>query len=426
MNFPSAMGIPSKALKLLVFLAVMCCLQAMKLPGGFDPAPLTGFRSRVPQAQPYREGELALNKEDQTIQRQRIASTSQLENASGHVGANSFNGPVKFHEGGQLSGDKISDTYQEIQQRQRVRNSQARSIGQSYATTVARMPDNLVKNRVTLVNPIQNDDLNVPMVGDDYINASWISEPAIGLPPDLIAQIPGHQLPQAKAWIAAQGPLEETRYDFLSIFLHPDPSQRPQTMIQLTPWKELGRPKCAPYIPDKVGDTKFFESNERFHVGGSSSSAPEMESFPTSSEPTQDLFHRRLEVTLEKSQPGPAHQSPGVSSPTSFYQKNTLVLRLFSGKEGDKSPLAESRVSHYQYLDWPDHGTPTSVEPTSMQHLLPNQLDGKLPALSAELHTDLVASTVDFLREQRVSMVQTEDQFRFVHKAVATLQSRIQ
>ncbi|KAH9441544.1 hypothetical protein Pst134EA_032905 [Puccinia striiformis f. sp. tritici] len=142
------MGIPSKALKLLVFLAVMCCLQAMKLPGGFDPAPLTGFRSRVPQAQPYREGELALNKEDQTIQRQRIASTSQLENASGHVGANSFNGPVKFHEGGQLSGDKISDTYQEIQQRQRVRNSQARSIGQSYATTVARMPDNLVKNRL--------------------------------------------------------------------------------------------------------------------------------------------------------------------------------------------------------------------------------------------------------------------------------------
>ncbi|POW20753.1 hypothetical protein PSHT_03194 [Puccinia striiformis] len=41
-------------------------------------------------------------------------------------------------------------------------------------------------NRFTLVKAIQRDDLNVPMVGDDDIDAGWISQPVIGLPPDLM------------------------------------------------------------------------------------------------------------------------------------------------------------------------------------------------------------------------------------------------
>ncbi|KAH9470018.1 hypothetical protein Pst134EA_007296 [Puccinia striiformis f. sp. tritici] len=64
------------------------------------------------------------------------------------------------------------------------------------------------------------------MVGDDDIDAGWISQPVIGLPPDLIAHILKHEPLQPRTWMAVQEPLGGTRYNFLSIFLHPDFSKR--------------------------------------------------------------------------------------------------------------------------------------------------------------------------------------------------------
>ncbi|KAH9441545.1 hypothetical protein Pst134EA_002498 [Puccinia striiformis f. sp. tritici] len=343
--------------------------------------------------------------------------------------------------------------------------------------------------RLLLVNPIQ---------GNDYINASWIYEPAFETPSALLNRLANHHLlPPTQTWIAAQGPLPETCYEFLSLFLDRDATRRPRVLIQLTGWREGGRDKCARYIPEEVGDTLEFRAHRPLHVGTSTKN-PGQEKFRWSSlEPAEKLHHGHLRVTLESSQAGPIQLPSGAGhgkSSTIFYRKNILLLELVYSDQ-DQQPkyrplLPQARVIHYQCIDWPDRGIPSSVEPilelidsattdsiidinpenptptrspilvhcsagvgrtgtliaiasctarlkllhslchptdqthqSIITHLIPTQpvieRPGRLPVLPDELNGDLVAHTVDFLREQRLCMVQTEGQLGFVYRAVA-------
>ncbi|KAI9618002.1 hypothetical protein KEM48_006941 [Puccinia striiformis f. sp. tritici PST-130] len=174
--------------------------------------------------------------------------------------------------------------------------------------------------------------------------------------------------------------------------------------------------------------------------------------------------------------------------------KEHLALRisLLRSRSATKiqTVTSQARVIHYQCIDWPDRGIPSSVEPilelidsattdsiidinpenptptrspilvhcsagvgrtgtliaiasctarlkllhslchptdqthqSIITHLIPTQpvieRPGRLPVLPDELNGDLVAHTVDFLREQRLCMVQTEGQLGFVYRAVA-------
>ncbi|KAI7966625.1 hypothetical protein MJO29_002373 [Puccinia striiformis f. sp. tritici] len=372
---------------------------------------------------------------------------------------------------------KLREIYLSLDQREVEREEKTMKLHDDqhpYTAMVSQMPVNKLKNRLLLVNPIQ---------GNDYINASWIYEPAFETPSALLNRLANHHLlPPTQTWIAAQGALPETCYEFLSLFLDRDATRRPRVLIQLTGWREGGRDKCARYIPEEVGDTLEFRAHRPLHVGTSTKN-PGQEKFRWSSlEPAEKLHHGHLRVTLESSQAGPIQLPSGAGhgkSSTIFYRKNILLLELVYSDQ-DQQPkyrplLPQARVIHYQCIDWPDRGIPSSVEPilelidsattdsiidinpenptptrspilvhcsagvgrtgtliaiasctarlkllhslchptdqthqSIITHLIPTQpvieRPGRLPVLPDELNGDLVAHTVDFLREQRVSL----------------------
>lgn len=93
----------------------------------------------------------------------------------------------------------------------------------------------------------------LPFVGgeDEYVNASLIWEPSIG-----VASLPRYP------WIAAQAPVPSTLHAFLSLLLvsptspaSTTPLPPPSLIIQLTPLVEGSRQKCHPYFPHAVGET---------------------------------------------------------------------------------------------------------------------------------------------------------------------------
>ncbi|WAR56098.1 hypothetical protein PtB15_6B843 [Puccinia triticina] len=333
-------------------------------------------------------------------------------------------------------------------------------------------------NRYHLDNPIQEND---------YINASWISEPAFELPDSLLSQLPDSQPPQPQTWIASQGPLDRTCYEFWRIFLHPDVARRPKVIIQLTAFEERSAVKCARYKPDEEESPREFSPYRTVKPDPSPSNPnPRWDWAPPDQAQMSALG--RIQVTLQSKQLGPVPRDGSGS----FYRKNKLLVELLpaqdeQNQQGIQPILQKAIVTHYECTGWHDHGTPDSVEPilelidsakadskisgpedsaqsTSpilvhcsagvgrtgtliaiascnaqlahlrsynlpdhvlqniISHLGPPRLvlePRRIPALPAELNGDLVARTVDFLREQRVIMVQTPGQLDFVYKAVA-------
>ncbi|KNZ48403.1 hypothetical protein VP01_569g11 [Puccinia sorghi] len=394
---------------------------------------------------------------------------------------------------------KLREIYLLLEQREVERRTKTlkKSDGHPYTAKVAQLAINRLKNRSVLIlinSDIYPYDTNrlllaAPIHGNDYINASWISEPVFPLPSQLPNLPHNHHPLHQQPWIAAQvsqikkekktvGPLPETCYEFFSLCLDPDPARRPRVIIQLTAWQEGGREKCACYLPGEVGGNLEFRAYQAIHVGQSSRN-PAVEKFRWASpESTGD---RRVRVTLESSEVGPV-QSPGG---TSFYRKNSLLVELQSSGDAMAQQageiLSQARVVHYECIAWPDQGVPDSVQPileliasakaaaildpndpspsrspilvhcsagvgrtgtlitiascstylhirhsvsphTPIVHLQPPHAflePGRITSLTSSLEGDLVAYTVDFLREQRVCMVQTEAQLGFVYQALA-------
>ncbi|MBW0562528.1 hypothetical protein O181_102243 [Austropuccinia psidii MF-1] len=334
--------------------------------------------------------------------------------------------------------------------------------------------------------------LFLPIAKSDYINATWISEPSLTLEPQILNQNSKNLSLQSQPWIAAQGPLRQTRYEFLSLFLHPNPKLRPRVIIQLTACQEAGREKSACYIPTEIATCIEFRP---YLTTPQTSIEPDTYRWSSFND-SEKKFYGHIKVTLESTSLGPINNFNKSSSSTSshFYRKNILLLQL-SGIDktipstSNINPLlSTARVIHYECLDWPDRGTPTEIEPifemiksaksNSLDPQIPsnpcpilvhcsagvgrtgtfiaiascmsritflkdlpkpqflsslcnmptevqNHQSGGLKPLSTFLENDLVAKTVDFLREQRICMVQTEEQLEFVYKAVGKILSSL-
>ncbi|KAH0626511.1 hypothetical protein JD844_001535 [Phrynosoma platyrhinos] len=109
---------------------------------------------------------------------------------------------------------------------------QLQDIGTGQSQSVAERPENQEKNRYSNVLPYDHARVQlIPRPGDpnsDYINASYM---------------PGFK--RGKEFIAAQGPLRETVYDFWRMIWE----QRSTTLVMLTNCVESGRVKCERYWP---------------------------------------------------------------------------------------------------------------------------------------------------------------------------------
>ncbi|KDE02875.1 hypothetical protein MVLG_06594 [Microbotryum lychnidis-dioicae p1A1 Lamole] len=282
-----------------------------------------------------------------------------------------------------------------------------------------------------------------------YVNASLVQEPDLGLLPPK-----GGTAHRRRWWVAAQAPIQNTLHAFISMLLTPPislestrnavpPLPRMKTIVQLTPLVEQRRQKCHPYFPNTIGETWFIQPDEAENEG----------------EGPEDVS-----VRLE----GKIDRADG---------SRESALRV--GRRGQKEEEGHL-VTHLEYRGWSDHGVPEDLghlinfirstfdindASTSAREEVPPilvhcsagvgrtgtyiTLASLLPFLEnsflafpinsttsssrshplgstypipppvKDLDRDYVGETIDHLRDQRCTMVQTVAQVKFCYEALA-------
>ena len=204
----------------------------------------------------------------------------------------------------------------------------------------------------------------------DYINANYID---------------GYGQP--KYYIAAQGPLPHTVIDFWRMIWE----QRVTTIVMVTNLEEKGRIKCHRYWPAAVGEQLPLTTN--------------MSIFLTKEEEFPDIVIRHLSVQVNQQ--------------------------------------ARS-VMQFHYISWPDHGVPdstagilTTIRRAKAERNKPGAgpmivhcsagvgrtgtliaIDVNIDRAAQEGKIDVFGS-MNMMRRQRTTMVQTEGQYIFIYRALA-------
>ncbi|XP_056655273.1 receptor-type tyrosine-protein phosphatase O isoform X2 [Monodelphis domestica] len=245
-------------------------------------------------------------------------------------------------------------------------------IGLDIPHFAADLPLNRCKNRYTNILPYDFSRVRLVSMneeeGADYINANYI---------------PGYNSPQE--YIATQGPLPETRNDFWKMVLQ----QKSQIIVMLTQCNEKRRVKCDHYWP-------FTE--EPIIYG---------------------------DITVEM---------------TSEEEQSDWAYRSFRISYADEV----QDVMHFNYTAWPDHGVPTTNAAESIMQFVQMvrqqstktrgpmiihcsagvgrtgtfiALDRLLQHVCDHEYVDILGLVSD-MRSYRMSMVQTEEQYIFIHQCV--------
>ncbi|XP_065084231.1 tyrosine-protein phosphatase Lar isoform X2 [Ochlerotatus camptorhynchus] len=236
----------------------------------------------------------------------------------------------------------------------------------------ANLPCNKHKNRLVHILPYEASRVCLTPIrgveGSDYINASFVD---------------GYRY--RNAYIAAQGPLQETAEDFWRMLWEHNST----IVVMLTKLKEMGREKCFQYWPH--------ERSVRYQCY--------------------------------------------VVDPIAEYNMPQYKLREF--KVTDARDGSSRTVRQFQFIDWPEQGVPKSgegfIDFIGQVHKTKEQFgqDGPITvhcsagvgrtgvfiSLSIVLERMQyegvldVFQTVRILRSQRPAMVQTEDQYQFCYRA---------
>ncbi|KAL8286960.1 hypothetical protein RQP46_003966 [Phenoliferia psychrophenolica] len=193
-------------------------------------------------------------------------------------------------------------------------HSHATPRDSSFACVAGTARDAVKKNRYGDI--VAYDRTRVLLPSSEYVNASLVGAPEVGLAPD--------DPERTRSWVAAQGPINSTVHAFLSLLLsaptsplHPSPDlPLIQLIIQLTPLVEQRREKCHAYFPRNQGETWAVAPAPESH-------AP--------------ALWVRLDAKEES--------------------EGRRVSRVSLGWEGDSNGRV---VTHVEYLGWGDHGVPDS------------------------------------------------------------------
>ncbi|GLD49819.1 receptor-type tyrosine-protein phosphatase C [Lates japonicus] len=243
-----------------------------------------------------------------------------------------------------------------------------------YTVKEAKKPCNVPKNRYVDILPYDYNRVQLTTgngeAGCDYINASFID---------------GYK--EAKKYIAAQGPKDETVSDFWRMVWE----QQSSIIVMVTRCEEGNRVKCAQYWPSPDRETEIFEE---FIVK------------LNSEDHCPDYTIRHISLTNKR-------------------EKNS-----------------EREVTHIQFMSWPDHGVPG--EPHLLLKLRRRVnafknffsgpivvhcsagvgrtgtyigIDAMMEGLEAEGRVDIYGYVVR-LRRQRCLMVQVEAQYILIHQAL--------
>ncbi|XP_057710545.1 receptor-type tyrosine-protein phosphatase O isoform X2 [Corythoichthys intestinalis] len=247
-----------------------------------------------------------------------------------------------------------------------------KSVGTDLSHDAADLPVNRPKNRYTNILPYDFSRVRLISLHDDegadYINANYI---------------PGYKHP--KEYIATQGPLPETRDDFWKMVLQ----QKSPIVVMLTQCNERRRVKCDHYWP--FGD--------------------------------EPVTYGEISVEMLSENEAPE-----------------WTVRKFRLGYADES----RDVVHFNYTSWPDHGVPTVNAIESILHfvrMVRQQADGTKEPVVVHCSAGVgrtgtfvaldrlmqhirehefadVLGLVSEMRSHRLSMVQTEEQYVFIHQCV--------
>ncbi|XP_069047709.1 protein tyrosine phosphatase receptor type Ma isoform X1 [Lepisosteus oculatus] len=242
--------------------------------------------------------------------------------------------------------------------------------GQSAPWESAKKDENRMKNRYGNIIAYDHSRVRLqPLEGEqnsDYINANYVD---------------GYHRPNH--YIATQGPMQETVYDFWRMVWQ----ENTAVIIMVTNLVEVGRVKCCKYWPD---DTEIY---------------------------------RDLKVTLIETQ-----------------LLSEYVIRTFAVEKRGIHEIRE--IKQYHFTGWPDHGVPYHATgllgfvrrvknkyPTNAGPMVVHcsagagrtgcfiVIDIMLDMAEREGVVDIY-NCVRELRSRRVNMVQTEEQYVFIHDAI--------
>ncbi|GAA5961034.1 hypothetical protein JCM3765_006509 [Sporobolomyces pararoseus] len=357
--------------------------------------------------------------------------------------------------------NNIWRTLSSREQARRIPRQTAGGVEDPFAVRVGTSRQNRRNNRYSDITAYDSTRILIPLHSDPsfesfhYVNASLISEPDLGFPPELLPR--GH-------WVAAQGPTRETVPSFLSLLLDPPTSpalaSAPSTgelakssalpfvnlVVQLTPLREGDREKCAPYFPATEGEGYVWNGIEDRLDGGeqSLSCSYQGESFDENGKPWKRPKQRRKLLRLSKLSEGSGRDVLHVEYkgwrdhgvPESPSDLLTFVKQM-QNRNKELSDVAQSPAPILVHCSAGVGRTGTYITIASLLPLLsllkrqpnwqstlstkgPHPLGEDYPAseMIKGAPIDFVGLTVDRIRDQRTTMVQTKEQLEFIYEAL--------
>ncbi|XP_076862510.1 receptor-type tyrosine-protein phosphatase O isoform X3 [Brachyhypopomus gauderio] len=247
-----------------------------------------------------------------------------------------------------------------------------KSVGLDLSHDAADLSVNRPKNRYTNILPYDFSRVKLISMhndeGSDYINANYI---------------PGYKSPHE--YIATQGPLLETRNDFWKMVLQ----QKSRVIVMLTQCNERRRVKCDHYWPFTDEPVSYGEITVEML---SESESPEwtIRNFRLGyADETQDVLHFNYTSW-------PDHGVPTVNAIESILQFVQIVRQQVNRTKGPVVVHCSAGVGRT--------GTFIALD-RLMQHIREHE------------YVDILGMVSD-MRSHRLSMVQTEEQYVFIHQCV--------